>query len=98
MTMARSHAIWIVLNRDIPVAGFTVKHEFETWMSRQTQSVQDSLDVWRLPDGLINQEREVGASHVRIAKRDQGCDGRCAECYPVSALDGEPKIEELPPL
>ena len=80
--MARSHAIWLVLDGSTPIAAFTVKHEFENWMSRQTPSVQDGLDVWRIPDGLSLTLAGPGPSHVRVAERSQGCDGRCDECYP----------------
>jgi hypothetical protein len=32
--MARSSYVYVVMNGDIPVAGFTVKHELVTWLGR----------------------------------------------------------------
>jgi hypothetical protein len=45
--MARSTYVYVILNHDIPVAGFTVKHEMMTWLERH----QGRFVIYRLSDG-----------------------------------------------
>jgi hypothetical protein len=52
--MARSPAVWIVVNDiGIPVAAFTVKHELCTWLWKfeNPQSI-DHLHGWKVTDGV----------------------------------------------
>lgn len=46
--MARSSYVYVVMDHDTPVAGFTVKHELKTWLERQ----DEDYTVFRLSDGL----------------------------------------------
>lgn len=54
--MARSHAIWLLIDRENtaspvePVAAFTVKHELKTWLNRNRWQ-WDQLRLFRMLDG-----------------------------------------------
>jgi len=55
--MARSHAIWVVLNElepRWPVAAFTVKHELVKWLENLAPPQTVWLHVWRCENPLFN--------------------------------------------
>lgn len=45
--MARSNCVYVVMDEDLPVAGFTVKHELVSWVRRYGY---EPLTIWRLKD------------------------------------------------
>lgn len=54
--MARSTYIYLVrsgglLDNEIPVAAFTVKHELKSWLERKTPEVRAPMHVYRIRDG-----------------------------------------------
>ena len=48
--MARAETIWLVMHLGHPKAAFTVKHELETWLSKQEEDFLLTAQVWRLAD------------------------------------------------
>lgn len=55
--MARSSYVYVVMDHDKPVAGFTVKHELKTWLDRNLdERTASEYKVWRLSDGLYQRE------------------------------------------
>lgn len=46
--MARSTYVYVVMDQDKPVSGFTVKHEMKTWLERYP----GEYTIWRINDGL----------------------------------------------
>ena len=55
--MARSTYVYVVISNDdgLPKAGFTVKHEMNTWLERN----QGDYTIWRLSDGLFQSRPPV---------------------------------------
>lgn len=49
--MARSTYVYVVTHLNAPRATFTVKHELETWLSRQGR-IRFGFRVFRFPDGV----------------------------------------------
>jgi hypothetical protein len=64
--MARAETIWIVRNDLQLLAGFTVKHELETWLSKRDD--RDKLLVFRLPDGGYGTAQLVSVRDLAIDK------------------------------
>ena len=54
--MARSSYIYVVLCNGLPVAAFTVKHEFISWAGKQTPLYLASCSAFRLRDGGHKEE------------------------------------------
>jgi hypothetical protein len=57
--MARSNYIYVVLKDEIPVAGFTVKHELKTWFDRNKT---EKMKIWRIRDNNLyfdNEPKEI---------------------------------------
>jgi hypothetical protein len=45
--MARSTYVYVIMDGSLPVAGFTVKHEMNTWLERNP----GDYVIYRLSDG-----------------------------------------------
>lgn len=60
--MARSTCVYVVVGSDdVPIAGFTVKHELITWLGRRQDEeyLVTNGRVWRCGDGLRQGEPRV---------------------------------------
>lgn len=54
--MARSTRIYMVIDQvGTPVAGFTVKHELRSWLTRQANGGRGRYRVWSTRDGLFQE-------------------------------------------
>jgi len=66
--MARSTCVYVVVGAEdqIPAAGFTVKHELITWLSRQPK--ESEFEVWRCGDGLSQGAPRVMTTEELVGK------------------------------
>jgi len=69
--MARSTCVYVVMRTGaMPVAGFTVRHELITWLTRHPEVREPDFAVWRCGDGL-SQNGPLVASIADLLQKGQ---------------------------